>query len=53
MPAAFWRAEAPLLRLFAGHTHMFLQNADFSAQGWQTALNRLTTLRDLCSSAAE
>lgn len=53
MPADFWRAEAPLLRLFAGHTHMFLQNADFSAQGWQTALNRLTTLRDLCSSAAE
>ncbi|MGE9986024.1 glycosyltransferase family 9 protein [Desulfovibrio sp. SGI.169] len=53
MPADFWRGEVPLLRLFAGHTHMFLQNADFSPQGWQTTLERLTALRALFSSGAE
>ncbi len=53
LPTDFWRAEAPLLRLFAGHTHMFLQNADFSPQGWQTALDRLTALCGLFSSETE
>ncbi|MCD7984108.1 MAG: glycosyltransferase family 9 protein [Desulfovibrio sp.] len=53
LSADFWRAEAPLLRLFAGHTHMFLQNADFSAQGWQTAIERLTALCDLFASETE
>lgn len=53
MLADFWRAEAPLLRLFAGHTHMFLENADFSPQGWQTALERLEALRHLFSSGEE
>lgn len=48
LPADFWRAEPPLLRLFAGHTHMFLQNADFTPQGWQTAVDRLTALCGLC-----
>lgn len=44
LPPDFWRAKAPLLRLFSGHLHMFLQNANYSLAGWQTAVDRLTAL---------
>ncbi|WP_165070559.1 glycosyltransferase family 9 protein [Desulfovibrio sp. ZJ200] len=50
LPATFWRAEPPLLRLFAGHLHMFLQNADYAPTGWQTAVDRLTALCGLFAS---
>lgn len=50
LPPEFWRAEPPLLRLFAGHLHMFLQNADYAPAGWQTAVDRLTALGGLFAS---
>ncbi|MDR2056100.1 MAG: glycosyltransferase family 9 protein [Desulfovibrio sp.] len=43
----FWRSETPLLRLFTGWLHMFLQNSRYSRDGWNTALERLTLLRGL------
>lgn len=50
LPAEFWRVEPPLLRLFAGHLHMFLQNADYAPAAWQTAVDRLTALSELFAS---
>ncbi|MDR3361883.1 MAG: glycosyltransferase family 9 protein [Desulfovibrio sp.] len=47
LPANFWRSQPPLIRLFSGHLHMFLQNEDYSPQGWQTAVDRLTLLSGL------
>ncbi|MDR2745760.1 MAG: glycosyltransferase family 9 protein [Desulfovibrio sp.] len=42
--ADFWRNESPLLRLFTGWLHMFLQNSRYSREGWNAALERLTLL---------
>jgi ADP-heptose:LPS heptosyltransferase len=43
----FWKREMPLLRIFTGWLHMFLQNSRYSREGWSAALERLTLLRRL------
>ncbi|MDR1776781.1 MAG: glycosyltransferase family 9 protein [Desulfovibrio sp.] len=47
LPAGFWREEMPLLRLFAGWMHMTLQNARYSREGWQYAVDSLELLGSL------
>lgn len=47
LPDDFWRTQPGMVRLFAGHLHMFLQNAGFSPEGWRTALERLAALAPL------
>ena len=47
LPPAFWHAHPPMLRLFAGHLHMTLQNEDFSPAAWQKILSRLTAANAL------
>ncbi|MBQ3059210.1 MAG: glycosyltransferase family 9 protein [Desulfovibrio sp.] len=49
LPKSFWRAQPPMLRLFAGYLQMSLQNEDFSSQSWQQAIGRIEAVsRLLC-----
>lgn len=45
LPEDSWAAQPPLLRIFAGHAQMTLQNEDFSKAAWQTVLDRAELLR--------
>lgn len=45
LPEDFWAAQPPLLRIFAGHAQMTLQNGDFSKAAWQTVFDRAELLR--------
>ena len=40
----FWLAQPPMLRIFAGHAQMALQNEDYSKAAWQSALERAERL---------
>ncbi|MCR5561831.1 MAG: glycosyltransferase family 9 protein [Desulfovibrio sp.] len=42
--ADFWLRRPPSLRLFAGHTQMFLQNADFSPEARRALAERMEML---------
>lgn len=46
LPDDFWVAQPPLLRIFAGHAQMTLQNGDFSRAAWQSVLERTELLRN-------
>lgn len=41
LPENFWAAQPPMVRIFAGHAQMTLQNADFSKTAWQRVLERV------------
>lgn len=45
LPEDFWASQPPILRIFAGHAQMALQNEDFSKAAWQGALERAELLR--------
>lgn len=47
---SFWQARPPLLRLFAGHCHLELENSSYSPTAWQKVLARIDHLRDLVAS---
>lgn len=47
LPENFWAAQPPMVRIFAGHAQMTLQNADFSKAAWQCALERAELLRGI------
>ena len=53
LPEAFWKRSSPCVRLFAGHTHMFLQNADYSRAGRRTALERLEHVCEILAGKGE
>ncbi|MDE6735706.1 MAG: glycosyltransferase family 9 protein, partial [Desulfovibrio sp.] len=40
----FWLTQPPMLRIFAGHAQMALQNEDYSRGGWRSALERAEQL---------
>ncbi len=44
LPENFWATQPPLLRIFAGHAQMTLQNADFSKSAWRCVLERAELL---------
>lgn len=44
LPDDFWKGLPRHLRLFGGHTQMFLQNSDYSRQGWLAAMERAALL---------
>lgn len=44
LPENFWAAQPPMVRIFAGHAQMTLQNADFSKTAWQCVLERTELL---------
>lgn len=45
LPENFWAGQPPLLRIFAGHAQMTLQNGDFSKGAWHSVLERAELLR--------
>lgn len=47
LPENFWEAQPPMVRIFAGHAQMSLQNADFSKAAWQCALERAELLHGI------
>lgn len=47
LPENFWMVQPPMLRIFAGHAQMTLQNADFSKAAWQCVLERAELLRGI------
>ncbi|MDE7370890.1 MAG: glycosyltransferase family 9 protein [Desulfovibrio sp.] len=44
LPEDFWLSQPPLLRIFAGHAQMALQNEDYSRGAWRSALERAEQL---------
>lgn len=44
LPEDLWASQPPLLRIFAGHAQMTLQNMDFSKAAWQCVLDRVELL---------
>lgn len=46
MPDSFWHGTPKFIRLFAGQTHMFLQNANWSADAWRIVMERLAILAE-------
>lgn len=50
LPDSFWQARPPLLRLFAGHCHLDLENSSYSDLAWQRILARIDCLRGLVAS---
>lgn len=49
--ASFWNHYPPLLRAFTGHLQLRLQNQDFSAAAWKTALHDVELLADVVRQA--
>ena len=45
----FWAAKPPLIRPLAGYLHMLLQNRDFSAKAWESALGSIEFMREITS----
>ena len=45
LPEDFWADQPPLLRIFAGHAQMTLQNEDFSRAAWHGVFERAELLR--------
>ena len=47
LPDEFWRTQPTFFRLFAGHMHMSLQNADFDRAGWEMVLSQMGALASI------
>ncbi|MDE5879567.1 MAG: hypothetical protein K2G99_06045 [Desulfovibrio sp.] len=46
LPEDFWLSQPPMLRIFAGHAQMALQNEDYSTAARQAVLTRTEQLRE-------